>query len=239
MTFQNFFLDLLTRNLSPVVSTKEIHYLRYNESAMTTLLFIAIGYLSGSLLFARIYPLLLHTKDSTFQAADHNPGAANAFTYGGFACGLFTLLGDLAKGGLPVYFFCLQANESALQYGLPYVLAAPVLGHLFPLYFHFQGGKGIAVTFGVFCGLWVARLSWVPLVTLIVLFLFFTLIIPVHPDRYLTMLVYLLEPGASYALHSPGNVLWGTLLISAVVLIHLAIIPEPRTRPEVRFLWKR
>lgn len=60
-----------------------------------------IGYLSGSVLFARIAERLFHRKGAIEESPDQNPGAFNAFRYGGFRCGLLTLCGDLLKGRSP------------------------------------------------------------------------------------------------------------------------------------------
>lgn len=206
---------------------------------MLPLIFCVIGYLNGSILFARVYSMLFHTRDVSTESADHNPGAANAFVYGGFACGAFTVLGDLAKGILPVYFFCIQASAVQIEYGLPFVLAAPVVGHIFPIFFHFQGGKGIAAAFGSYLGLWLGLMIWKPAIALAGLFLFFVLVVPLHPNIYLTAVVFALHPLICLAAHVVQPALVGSLLISAVVLVRLACSREPRPRLEVRFLWKR
>lgn len=67
--------------------------------------FIIIGYLSGSILFAPLFGKLLRGRDVLTESSDGNPGAANAFKYGGFWCGVLTLCGDMAKGFLPMHFY--------------------------------------------------------------------------------------------------------------------------------------
>ncbi len=123
---------------------------------ISTLLYIVLGYLSGSILFARIAAGLFHKNTILTDSADANPGTANAFVYGGFLCGIFTLLGDLLKGFLPVYLFLHTQHASALPFS--FILAAPVLGHAFPIFYRFKGGKGIAVSFGCLLGLLPERL---------------------------------------------------------------------------------
>ncbi|MFQ6827712.1 MAG: glycerol-3-phosphate acyltransferase [Faecalimonas sp.] len=105
-----------------------------------------IGYVSGSVLYAKVFGKLFCQKDVTEDTIDGNPGTTNAFLNGGIWCGICTLLCDLLKGILPVY---------AYMHGLPgadiwitFVLAAPVAGHIFPVFHRFRGGKGIAVSFG-------------------------------------------------------------------------------------------
>ena len=112
------------------------------------LLFILLGYLSGSVLYAKIWGKLLCGTDITQGSTDGNPGTANAFIQGGFWCGVLTLLCELLKGILPVYFYMWGMEPQALSDGwMALVIAAPVLGHTFPLFQKHHGGKGIAVSF--------------------------------------------------------------------------------------------
>ena len=69
-----------------------------------TIGFIFLGYLSGSVLYARIFAALFKKDNMIENSKDKNPGTANAFMYGGFWCGLLSLIVDLAKGVLPVSF---------------------------------------------------------------------------------------------------------------------------------------
>ena len=69
-----------------------------------------IGYVSGSVLYAKVFGKLFCQKDVTEDTIDGNPGTTNAFLNGGIWCGICTLLCDLLKGILPVY---------AYMHGLP------------------------------------------------------------------------------------------------------------------------
>lgn len=71
----------------------------------TALLFIAFGYFSGSILFAKVTSKVFHKPAILQDSKDGNPGTANAFQYGGFWCGTITLFGDLLKGAIPVYLY--------------------------------------------------------------------------------------------------------------------------------------
>ena len=113
---------------------------------LTALCFTVFGYLSGSILFARVYGALFG-KDLISNSTDGNPGTSNAFIYGGMLCGTLTLLGDLIKGFLTVFLYLYMTRGNTDIYFMP-VLAAPVLGHIFPCFYRFRGGKGIAVSFG-------------------------------------------------------------------------------------------
>ena len=109
-----------------------------------TVLFVCVGYLSGSVLYALIFAGILKKGDILAQSSDHNPGTANAFMYGGFWCGLFTLLFDLLKGFIPVYLFMHYGNAAkAAPFMAALVIAAPVIGHAFPVFYGFREEKGL------------------------------------------------------------------------------------------------
>ncbi len=67
------------------------------------LFYIIVGFFSGSILFGKIIPFLFKNVDVAQESDDGNPGAFNAFTYGGTNCGLLVLLLDLLKGVLPIW----------------------------------------------------------------------------------------------------------------------------------------
>jgi acyl phosphate:glycerol-3-phosphate acyltransferase len=85
-----------------------------------------------------------------------NPGATNVLRIGGKKAAAITLLGDLLKGLIPVALAQLFITEPWLLAGVAF---AAFLGHLLPVFFKFQGGKGVATSFGVLLGLsWPAAL---------------------------------------------------------------------------------
>ena len=67
--------------------------------------FILLGYLSGSVLYARVFARLFGKEEMIENSRDRNPGTANAFMYGGFWCGLLTLICDIGKAFIPVFLF--------------------------------------------------------------------------------------------------------------------------------------
>ena len=112
---------------------------------MTPYVFFAIiGYLSGSILFARIVPKQLRGVDVVRLSDDGNPGTANAFAFAGPVVGSSVLILELAKGFAPVYHAAQRLDTANIAFSL--VLAAPVLGHAFPVYWGFKGG-GKAIAF--------------------------------------------------------------------------------------------
>ena len=115
--------------------------------------YIALGYLSGSLMFGYAVPKLIKGIDVRKESSDGNPGTANAFLCGGALCGILVLLGDILKGLLPVYMAGKHLGTEFMGFAL--IMAAPVFGHAFPLAGGKKnGGKGIAVSFGVLIGLY-------------------------------------------------------------------------------------
>jgi len=111
------------------------------------------AYLIGSLSFAVIVSRLMGLNDPRTYGSG-NPGATNVLRSGNKAAAVLTLLLDALKGFVPV----LLVKEFGAPYGLyegtlALVAVAAFLGHLWPLFFHFKGGKGVATAAGVLLGL--------------------------------------------------------------------------------------
>ncbi|HED12859.1 MAG TPA: glycerol-3-phosphate 1-O-acyltransferase [Gammaproteobacteria bacterium] len=108
-----------------------------------------LGYLLGSLSSAVIICRLMGLPDPR-SSGSGNPGATNVLRFGNKLAAVLTLIGDLLKGLAPV----LVARW--LDAGVLIIAAtatAAFLGHLFPLFFQFKGGKGVATAFGVYLAL--------------------------------------------------------------------------------------
>lgn len=205
---------------------------KYNWTAA-----VLAGYLAGSILFARVFGRLICKKEITAESKDKNPGTANAFTYGGFWCGFLTLCADLLKGFLPVYAFFRFHPPLPSSDFFPgaLVLAAPVAGHIFPLFYHFRGGKGIAVTFGSLLGLFPMMY---PAAVLAGGFLFFSLILRITPHFYRTAAVYLFSALLIVQGTKIRAVQAGFLIITGLVCWRLHASEEEREKCKVRLLWK-
>jgi len=113
------------------------------------LFLIAAGYLLGSLSSAIITCRLLGLPDPRSQGSG-NPGATNVLRIGGKKAAAITLIGDMLKGLLPVLAAKLLGADVSIQAA---VAVAAFLGHLYPLFFGFKGGKGVATALGVLLGL--------------------------------------------------------------------------------------
>ena len=124
----------------------EFHYLIYALA----------GYLVGSISTAIITCKLMGLKDPR-SVGSNNPGATNVLRHGGKKAAIITLIGDMLKGLIPVVVVTMiEPAPSALALtGL-----AAFLGHIFPLYYGFKGGKGVATYYGVLYGFnWIAGLA--------------------------------------------------------------------------------
>jgi glycerol-3-phosphate acyltransferase PlsY len=120
---------------------------------MILLLFIAVAYLLGSLSFAVIVSRAMRLPDPR-QYGSGNPGATNVLRTGRKMAAVLTLLGDALKGWGAVVLARMLAPQFGLDDGIVLLCALAVfIGHLFPLYFRFQGGKGVATALGVLVGL--------------------------------------------------------------------------------------
>jgi glycerol-3-phosphate acyltransferase PlsY len=111
------------------------------------------AYLFGSLAFAIIVSRLMGLSDPrTFGSK--NPGATNVLRSGNKAAALVTLLLDGFKGFLPVFLVKRYGEQYGLQEGtMALVAIAAFLGHLYPVFFRFKGGKGVATFIGVVFGI--------------------------------------------------------------------------------------
>jgi glycerol-3-phosphate acyltransferase PlsY len=116
---------------------------------MLELLLIVGGYLLGSVSSAIITCRVLGLPDPRSQGSG-NPGATNVLRIGGKKAAAVTLLGDMLKGLIPVLVAKLLGADIALQAA---TAVAAFLGHLYPVFFAFQGGKGVATLLGVLLGM--------------------------------------------------------------------------------------
>ena len=104
-------------------------------------LVVIVSYLLGSINFAYI-TARIKGIDISYEGSG-NPGTSNVLRTLGKGSAAIVLLGDLFKGAIPIIFFYQD------QYFLVYGLAA-VLGHIYPVFYKFKGGKGVATYLGVY-----------------------------------------------------------------------------------------
>jgi len=130
---------------------------------MNTVLFAIAAYLIGSISFAVVVSKLMGLSDPRTYGSK-NPGATNVLRSGNKKAAALTLLGDGFKGWLAVWL----AQKYGAQYGvedggIALVVIGVFLGHLWPVFFRFIGGKGVATALGIVLALNV----WLGLATLL------------------------------------------------------------------------
>ncbi len=119
---------------------------------------IILAYLAGSISCSILIARLLRLPDPR-SLGSGNPGATNMLRTGSKKAAAFTLIGDLLKGLIPLLI------ARSLNFDL-FILClmgmAATLGHMYPIYYQFRGGKGVATTLGVLLGInWILAVVWV------------------------------------------------------------------------------
>ena len=160
---------------------------------MPLLLWLLFAFFCGALPFSVwLGKVALHQDIRQF--GDANPGAANVFRAGGKGWGWIAIVLDILKGAVPVGL----ANYGAhiTDWSLALIAIAPIAGHAFSPFLRFKGGKAIAVSLGIWCGL---TLYQVPLVLGLFLGIFIVLLTNNGWSTvlgFITLVVYLLISAA-------------------------------------------
>ncbi len=120
---------------------------------MAPIAFVVAGYLIGSISFAVVVSWCFDLPDPHTYGSG-NPGATNVLRTGKKAAAVLTLIGDAGKGAITLWL----ARRLAPEFGLSEVTLAAVafaafIGHLFPVYFRFRGGKGVSTAAGILLAL--------------------------------------------------------------------------------------
>ncbi|CAH2771346.1 MAG: Acyl-phosphate:glycerol-3-phosphate O-acyltransferase PlsY (EC [uncultured Caballeronia sp.] len=116
---------------------------------MNSVIVAVVAYLIGSISFAVVVSSVMGLADPRSYGSG-NPGATNVLRTGNKLAAILTLLGDAFKGWLPVWFVVHFGARFELDFTAVALAAIAVfLGHLFPIFFKFQGGKGVATAAGV------------------------------------------------------------------------------------------
>lgn len=133
---------------------------------LASLVAVALAYLIGSLSFAVVVSRAMGLADPRTYGSK-NPGATNVLRSGNKAAAILTLLGDAAKGWVAVWLAIRFGPRFGVgELGVAAVAVAVFVGHLYPVFFGFKGGKGVATAAGVVLALnpWLAlatALTWV------------------------------------------------------------------------------
>ncbi len=124
------------------------------EYTLNIILFTGLAYLIGSFSSAIVTCKIMGIEDPR-NTGSNNPGATNVLRHGGKKAAIITLLGDMLKGLIPVLVVSqlqvYQLQTDTLIIALVGLFA--LLGHIFPVYYGFKGGKGVATYYGVILGM--------------------------------------------------------------------------------------
>ena len=158
-----------------------------------------LAYLVGSLSFAVIVSRVMGLHDPRSYGSG-NPGATNVLRSGSKVAAVLTLLLDAVKGFIPVLVVKIWGPQWGLGDGaLALVALGAFVGHLFPVFFGFKGGKGVATALGVLLGL-----SWPVALAVLATWLFMAKVVRISSLSALTAAVlapayaWLLDPQPAY-----------------------------------------
>ena len=171
------------------------------------IIWIVAAYLLGSISFGILISRMFGLPDPR-TVGSGNPGATNVLRSGKKMAALLTLLGDAFKGWFPVW---LALQSGMLMWVVSWVGFAVFLGHLYPIYYRFKGGKGVATALGVLLALSV----WLGLAVLVVWVVVFAI------WRYSSLaaiVAALLAPVIAYFLLPYKDYLLLTLVITVLLI---------------------
>ncbi len=112
-----------------------------------SLLLILIAYLIGSIPFSIIISKIMRLPDPRSYGSK-NPGTTNILRSGSKVATVITLFGDISKGWIPVYLSKIFISNQSVEF-LVIISIASFIGHIYPIFLKFKGGKGVATAFGV------------------------------------------------------------------------------------------
>lgn len=191
---------------------------------MDIVLMVLLGYLIGSVPTGYLLGSL--SGVDVRAAGSGNVGATNVARVVGKSQGVLTLIGDAAKGYIPV-FFAIQFQLGPAPSSL--IAAAAFLGHLYPVFLKFQGGKGVATALGVLLGL-------APLATLILIFIFTGVALTSRIVSLSSMLAAVAAPFALWMLSYPPSLTGMSLFLAIMIILrHRDNIRRLRARTEPKF----
>lgn len=178
---------------------------------MVNLLVIFCAYLLGSLSFAVIVSRCMHMPDPHSYGSG-NPGATNILRSGKKIAAVLTLLGDSSKGWLAVWlalYFQHSLHLSTVTISL--VAIAVLAGHMWPLFFGFKGGKGVATAIGI-----LLALSWPT--ALICLAIWLVIAFGFKISSLAALIATLICPFIAWWFMPYSSWVWATVAIALLVL---------------------
>ncbi len=177
---------------------------------LAALLTLFGAYLLGSLSFAMVVSRAFGLPDP-HEYGSGNPGATNVLRTGNRKAALLTLVGDATKGWLGVFVAqMIVARVGAPEWTVPAAALAVFLGHLYPIYYRFRGGKGVATAAGI-----VFALHWPFGLALLVIWAVMAFGFKISSLAALTAAALL--PLGGFWFFGPAPVTWALVAISALL----------------------
>jgi|TARA_B110000037_G_C17085608_1_gene491840 glycerol-3-phosphate acyltransferase PlsY len=186
---------------------------------------VLMAYFIGSLSFGIIISYFFKLSDPR-TTGSRNPGATNVMRTGNKVAALLTLLGDMLKATI-VITVANYMNLSEIH--LAVISIAVLLGHIFPVYYKFRGGKGVATALGILLGI-----NW--MLALAVFFVWLFVFTIWRFSSLAAIVATFTAPIISYYLGFSSEILWLNIIISTIVIYrHKANITNLLNGKEHRF----
>ena len=175
---------------------------------MVNTIYIILAYFIGSISFGILLSKIFKIQDPR-SFGSKNPGATNVMRSGKKFVALLTLLGDMLKGTLVVliakYYLNFNDNQVLL------IAAVVFIGHLFPVYYQFKGGKGVATALGVL-------LAIDSSIAIIVLLIWLIVFLVSRISSLSAITAALCLPLITFFMHIDQNFLWLSLFLSMFLI---------------------
>jgi len=175
---------------------------------MVNTIFIILAYFIGSISFGILLSKIFKIQDPR-SFGSKNPGATNVMRSGKKFVALLTLLGDMLKGTLVVLIAKYYLNFNDDQVLL--IAAAVFIGHLFPVYYQFKGGKGVATALGVL-------LAIDSNIAILVLLIWLIVFMVSRISSLSAITAALCLPIIAFFMHIDQNFLWLSLFLSMFLI---------------------
>ena len=175
---------------------------------MVNTIFIILAYFIGSISFGILLSKIFKIQDPR-SFGSKNPGATNVMRSGKKFVALLTLLGDMLKGTLVVLIAKYYLNFNDDQVLL--IAAVVFIGHLFPVYYQFKGGKGVATALGVL-------LAIDSSIAIIVLLIWLIVFLVSRISSLSAITAALCLPLITFFMHIDQNFLWLSLFLSMFLI---------------------
>lgn len=176
---------------------------------IAALVSIVVAYLIGSISFAVVASRMFGLPDPHSYGSG-NPGATNVLRTGNRKAAIVTLIGDAAKGWFAVWLALHVLPGDAPSWTIPAVVLAVFIGHIFPVFHGFAGGKGVATAAGI-----VLALHWPLGLTLLVVWL--AIAFGFKVSSLAALVAALLAPIGSFYVFGNGPIAWTMVIIAALL----------------------